>query len=152
MFRQDADLLKEFTAAASHHLARNKLIHRATARTCADLTESAFDPTIRCLFPERTRELMARTTTSTLQRASHSHQGGRQLSLNERLEGATPDSGGHVSGRTDHEGGTLPPMYAIWTATWKTTSARSRTSFQHVRNSRWRPFQTTFGTERGGRK
>jgi hypothetical protein len=34
-------LTQGITAAASHHLPRNKFIHLATARTCAYLTESA---------------------------------------------------------------------------------------------------------------
>lgn len=49
-----------------------------------------------------------------------------------------------------HEEDPSSSMYAIWTATWKATSARSRTSFQHARNSRLQP-QTTLETERGGR-
>jgi len=37
------------TAATSHSFLEDKFIHRATARICLDLTESAFRPTIRSL-------------------------------------------------------------------------------------------------------
>jgi hypothetical protein len=60
------------TAASSHSFLEDKFTHRAPARICADLTESAFGPTIRSLRSRSGRENSWRgvimTATATLQR------------------------------------------------------------------------------------